>query len=46
MRFRLVITKLGEQDLDELIVYIGRENPKAAVDVATRILAQIDLLTE
>lgn len=46
MKLRLAITRLGKLDLDELITYIGRESPKAAVEVASRILGQIDLLKE
>jgi addiction module RelE/StbE family toxin len=46
MKLRLAITRLGKLDLDELIVYIGKESPKAAVEIASRILGQIDLLRE
>jgi addiction module RelE/StbE family toxin len=46
MTLRLRITRLGKLDLDELIAYIGKENPKAAVEVASRILGRIDLLGE
>lgn len=43
---RIVVTRLAKLDLDELIVRIGKDNPKAAVDVASRILGRIDLLRE
>jgi len=35
---KLRVTRLAKLDLDELIVHIGQENPRAAVDVATTIL--------
>lgn len=46
MKLRITITRLAKLDLDELIVHIGEENPKAAVDTASRILGRIDLLQE
>ena len=46
MRLRLAITRLAKLDLDELIVYIGDDDPRAVVAVATRILERIELLRE
>ncbi len=46
MRVRLAFTRLAKRDLDELIIYIGEDDPRAAVEVASRILARIDLLQE
>lgn len=46
MKLRITMTRLAKLDLDELIVYVGEESPKAALGVASRILARIDLLKE
>lgn len=46
MRVRLAFTRLARLDLDEIIVHVGEENPRAAVDVATKILDRIELLRE
>ena len=46
MKLQIVVTRLGKLDLDELIVHIGKDNPKAAVEVASRILDRIELLRE
>lgn len=46
MKLRIAFTRLAKLDLDELITHIGEENPRAAVNVATRILDRIRLLQE
>lgn len=46
MTLRLAFTRQAQLDLDELIVHIGKENPRAAVEVARRILERIELLGE
>ena len=46
MKLRLTITRLARRDLNELVVHIGEDNPKAAVDVASRIFDRIELLRE
>lgn len=46
MRLRLTITRLAKLDLDELIVHIGEDDPRAAVDIASRILDRVALLAE
>ena len=46
MKLRLAITRLAKLDLDELIVHIGDDNPRAAVEAASRILDRIELLRE
>jgi plasmid stabilization system protein ParE len=44
--FRIAFTRLAKRDLDELIVFIGEKNPRAAVDIAARIFGRIDLLQD
>lgn len=34
MKLRITMTRLAKLDLDELIVYVGEESPKAALGVA------------
>jgi toxin ParE1/3/4 len=46
MRLRVAFTQPAKFDLDELIVYIGDDDPRAAVVVASRILESIALLRE
>jgi toxin ParE1/3/4 len=46
VKLRVELTRLAQLDLDELIVYIGKDNPAAAVAISSRILARIDLLQE
>ena len=43
---KIEITPLAEADLDEILRFISRENPVAAIDVVTEILIAIDLLVE
>jgi len=31
VRLRIVVTRLAKLDLDELIIHIGEDNPRAAV---------------
>lgn len=44
MKLRIAFTRPAKLDLDELIGHIGEENPRAAVNVAGRILDRIRLL--
>lgn len=46
MKLRIAFTRLAKLDLDELIAYLGEENPQAAVKVALRIRDRIKLLQE
>jgi toxin ParE1/3/4 len=46
MRLRLAFTRPAKLDLDELIIHIGESNPRAAADVASRILGRVELLRE
>jgi toxin ParE1/3/4 len=46
MNIRIAFTRRAKLDLDELIAYIGEENPKAAVTIASRIRERIRLLRE
>ncbi len=46
MSFSVTITRLAKLDIDELIVYLGQDNPKAAVDVASKILDRIRWLRD
>ena len=44
MKWRVTFSRAADIDLDELVVYIGRENPQAAVQVSKCIFEKIDLL--
>jgi toxin ParE1/3/4 len=46
MALPIAFTRLAQLDLDELIIYIGEANPRAAVTVSSRILARVDLLQD
>jgi toxin ParE1/3/4 len=46
MKVRLAFTRLARLDLDKIIEHIGEENPRAAVDVASKIFDRIALLRE
>ena len=44
MKLAIVVTRLAKRDLEELVVYIGEDNPGAAVEVVNRILDRIEML--
>lgn len=46
MRLRLVVSVLAKRDLHALIAYIGNDKPKAAIDVAERIIDQMQPLED
>jgi toxin ParE1/3/4 len=46
MKHRLAFTRRAQLALDELIIYVGTDNPSAAVAISSRILERIELLEE
>lgn len=46
MTWRLDVAVLAKRDMSALIAYIGQDNPKAAIQVADRILERIQQLGE
>jgi len=46
MKLRLTLTRLAKLDLDDLIVHIGKDNPRAAVKIGSSILDKIELLRD
>ena len=46
MKLAIVVTRLAKRDLEELVVYIGEDNPGASVEVVNRILDRIEMLGE
>ncbi|HRI66935.1 MAG TPA: type II toxin-antitoxin system RelE/ParE family toxin [Polyangium sp.] len=46
MKLRIKFTPSASVDLDEIVVHIGENNPRAAVQIAERIVQRISLLHE
>ena len=46
MKVALAFTRLARLDLDRIVEHVGEENPRAALDVASKIFDRIGLLRE
>jgi toxin ParE1/3/4 len=46
MTLRIAFSRAARHDLNELVVYIGKDNPQMATQVAQRIFKKIDLLQD
>jgi toxin ParE1/3/4 len=46
MKFSIIFSQTADIELDELVVYIGEDNPNKALEVSGRIFKKIDLLIE
>lgn len=46
MKLRITFSRTANNELNELVVFIGKDNPQAAVQVSRRIFQKIDLLED
>lgn len=44
MGFQVILSRLAEADLDDVIAYISKDNPPAAIRVAEAIVAHLRVL--